>query len=218
MGGRIEVASAPGEGSTFRLALALPRTENGGGAPAPDLSGRAVLIVARESIEAAILARRLRRWRATVEVAEASLAAAMLQERRWDALLVDHALGAETTSVFIGSVGEAVARRIVLITPPERHGLAALKEAGFTGYLVKPVRAASLAIRLTATTFRCSRTSATGGAILQSWSPRTTRSTPCSPARCWQSSATVRRSRPAGSRHSIAGAAATPPARPSTSC
>jgi CheY-like chemotaxis protein len=35
----------------------------------------------------------------------------------------------------------------VLITPGERHELAALQAAGFTGYLVKPVRAASLAAR-----------------------------------------------------------------------
>ncbi len=35
-----------------------------------------------------------------------------------------------------------------MITPSERHELAALKDAGFTGYLVKPVRAASLAARL----------------------------------------------------------------------
>ena len=33
--------------------------------------------------------------------------------------------------------------------PTERHELPALKAAGFTGYLVKPVRAASLAARLT---------------------------------------------------------------------
>ena len=32
-----------------------------------------------------------------------------------------------------------VARRIVLITPAERHELPELKAAGFTGYLVKPV-------------------------------------------------------------------------------
>ena len=41
-------------------------------------------------------------------------------------------------------------RRIVLIRPTERHELPALKAAGFTGYLVKPVRAASLAARLRA--------------------------------------------------------------------
>jgi CheY-like chemotaxis protein len=43
-----------------------------------------------------------------------------------------------------------VPRRIVLIRPTERHELPALKAAGFTGYLIKPVRAASLAARLTA--------------------------------------------------------------------
>ena len=41
----------------------------------------------------------------------------------------------------------AVAQRIVLITPGERRELAALRSAGFTGYLVKPVRAHSLAAR-----------------------------------------------------------------------
>ena len=37
----------------------------------------------------------------------------------------------------------------MLITPGERHGLLALRAAGFNGYLVKPVRAASLAAQLT---------------------------------------------------------------------
>jgi CheY-like chemotaxis protein len=40
-----------------------------------------------------------------------------------------------------------VGRRIVLVTPAMRGELAALKAAGFTGYLIKPVRAASLAAR-----------------------------------------------------------------------
>ena len=44
----------------------------------------------------------------------------------------------------------AEARRIVLITPAERHRLPALKEAGFAGYLVKPIRAASLKAQLVA--------------------------------------------------------------------
>ena len=39
----------------------------------------------------------------------------------------------------------------MLLTPAERHELADLKAAGFTGYLVKPVRVASLAARFTAT-------------------------------------------------------------------
>jgi CheY-like chemotaxis protein len=43
-----------------------------------------------------------------------------------------------------------IARRIVLMTPAARHDLPTLNDAGFTGYLVKPVRAASLAARLDA--------------------------------------------------------------------
>jgi CheY-like chemotaxis protein len=39
----------------------------------------------------------------------------------------------------------------VLVTPAARAELPALKNAGFTGYLVKPMRAASLAARLTST-------------------------------------------------------------------
>jgi CheY-like chemotaxis protein len=38
-----------------------------------------------------------------------------------------------------------------MIRPSERHELQALKAAGFTGYLIKPVRAASLAARLAVT-------------------------------------------------------------------
>jgi hypothetical protein len=46
---------------------------------------------------------------------------------------------------------KSIERRIVLITPSERHQLSTLKYAGFTGYLVKPVRAASLAAQMSAT-------------------------------------------------------------------
>ena len=41
-------------------------------------------------------------------------------------------------------------RRIVLIKPAKRHELPALKAHGFAGYLVKPIRSASLAARLRA--------------------------------------------------------------------
>src|SRR5262249_40566626 len=61
---------------------------------------------------------------------------------------IDQALGCVEIERLIGSVGASIARRIVLVTPASRHELAALKGAGFTGYLVKPVRAASLAARL----------------------------------------------------------------------
>jgi PAS domain S-box-containing protein len=153
MGGRIEVASAPGEGATFRVRVMLPAAADADDhAPfaAPRLDGLAVLIVAPQSIEASLLARRLLRWGAKVEVAGFAIATAMLLGQKWDAVLADQSLGAEMATTFAGTVAEAVARRIVLITPSERHRLNALKDAGFTGYLVKPVRAASLKAQLTA--------------------------------------------------------------------
>ena len=50
----------------------------------------------------------------------------------------------------LARMAAAIPRRLVLVTPAMRDKLAALKAAGFTGYLVKPVRAASLAARFSA--------------------------------------------------------------------
>jgi PAS domain S-box-containing protein len=151
MSGRIEVESVSDQGSTFRVTVMLPGIE-GANTPAfraPDLSGKAALIVAPQSLEAALLARRLTRWGATAATADAGNAATAVAGRSFNAVLIDHALGANAVTAAIRSVGDTIARRLVLITPSERHRLPALKAAGFTGYLVKPVRAASLAARLT---------------------------------------------------------------------
>jgi CheY-like chemotaxis protein len=67
--------------------------------------------------------------------------------QRWDAVMVDQALGLEATDACAKLANAWVPRRIVLLTPGVRHELGRLKEAGFTGYLIKPVRAASLAAR-----------------------------------------------------------------------
>jgi CheY-like chemotaxis protein len=72
----------------------------------------------------------------------------MLSACRYDVIVVDRALGAAAHN--LARTG-SITRRIVLLTPAERHELADLKAAGFTGYLVKPVRAASLAARFAAT-------------------------------------------------------------------
>jgi CheY-like chemotaxis protein len=61
--------------------------------------------------------------------------------------MVDRALGQEAVHNFARA--SSATRRIVLLTPSERPELAALKAAGFTSYLVKPVRAASLVARFT---------------------------------------------------------------------
>jgi PAS domain S-box-containing protein len=151
MSGDIAIESAVGKGSLFRVTVPLPRDgESSSGETAfaaPDLTGDNVLIVAPAAIEASLLARRLQRWGAhTVIVPDEKVAAALLPEHAWSTVLVDHALGTPASSVLAGEAA-IFPRRIVLVTPAMRHELPTLKAAGFTGYLIKPVRAASLAAR-----------------------------------------------------------------------
>jgi CheY-like chemotaxis protein len=72
-----------------------------------------------------------------------------LPEQVWTAVLVDQALGTAASEA-LAQRAAAIARRIVLLPPAMRSELPALKAAGFTGYLIKPVRAVSLAGRFAA--------------------------------------------------------------------
>jgi len=156
MGGRITLESKPGIGSTFEVSIPLSAADSGGVAPkafaAPDLAGQAIMLVAPQNIESSLIARRLQRWGGqTCMVSDIAVAQALLPERSWHAILLDRALGAAE----IEKLGEAArahaTQRIVLFTPASRHELLALSPAAFTGYLIKPLRAASLAARLTMT-------------------------------------------------------------------
>ena len=149
VGGSIAVHSTPGAGSTFEVVIALPRAHHDDEPPlaVPDLRGEDILIVAAAAIEASLMARRLQRWGARTRIVpDEKVAAALLPEHAWTTVLVDHALGSSATTA-VAKLAATVRRRVVLVTPATRFELAALKETGFSGYLIKPVRAISLAAR-----------------------------------------------------------------------
>jgi signal transduction histidine kinase/CheY-like chemotaxis protein len=151
MHGTIGVESTPDAGSTFRVSVPLSRAGDADEAPfaAPDLAGRHILIVAPGAIEASLLARHLQRWGARTQIVpDENVAAAVLPEQAWTAVLVDQTLGTAAGAVLAQGVAR-IDRRIVLVAPAMRGELPALKAAGFTGFLIKPVRAVSLAARFT---------------------------------------------------------------------
>ncbi len=150
MGGRIALESQPDIGSTFEVSIPLAASAGEQRSfAAPDLAGRSVMLVSPQSIEASLVARRLQRWGVqTCFLSDTDIAEALLPERSWHAVLIDAAFGSEA----IETLGRAAERhslqRIVMITPAIRQELKI--SSAFTGYLVKPLRAASLAARLTA--------------------------------------------------------------------
>jgi CheY-like chemotaxis protein len=150
MGGRITLVSQLGIGSTFEVSIPLPASE-GAQKPfaAPDLTGQPVMLVAPQSIEASLIALRLQRWGAqTCMVADVVVAQALLPERSWHAVLVDRALGAADVQALGEAARSHATQRIVMYTPADRHELQPAASTAFTGYLIKPLRAASLAARL----------------------------------------------------------------------
>ncbi len=153
MGGRIALSSTPGLGSTFEVTLPLRAAPSPGAMersviPA-DLRSDNVLLVAPPTLVTHLLAARLRRWGAEVAIAaDADTIAAYLAERSWRAVLIDEAVGVEAARGHAQAVRGHIAHRLIMLTPATRRELLPVAGSVFTGYLVKPLRGASLAARL----------------------------------------------------------------------
>ncbi|MDO9060614.1 MAG: response regulator, partial [Bradyrhizobium sp.] len=153
MGGRITLQSELGKGSTFEVSIPLAAAEGKASEQpafaAPDLTDQSIMLVGPQSIEASLIARRLQRWGGqTCMVSDIAVARALLPERTWHAVLLDHALGASEVAALAEAARTHATQRIVLFTPATRHELQSATATAFTGYLIKPLRAASLATRL----------------------------------------------------------------------
>ncbi|WP_442756512.1 ATP-binding protein [Methylocystis sp. JAN1] len=148
MGGALALAETSDKGSTFAFSLPGPA----GASPAPEpLLGLNVLVVGASRFEAPYLAERLRSVGAMAAVAESESAARgrLSRSEALDAVIVDCAVGAENAAGLAAAARTAGARRLFLLfSPLERRafGEAALRD--FDGWLVKPVRCASLVSRL----------------------------------------------------------------------
>ncbi len=151
MGGALTLAETSDKGATF--AFTLPAPAVAARPPTAPLSNRRALIVARSVFEAPYLLASLRAAGAEAEIVagegEAAAQFAAGGAPTFDAVIVDCALGAEAAAALAKAARKARARRLFLLfSPLERRAFGEEALRDFDGWLVKPVRVASLIARL----------------------------------------------------------------------
>ena len=158
MGGTVGATSRPGEGSTFWFTLCLPVDPEAPRAPFPlptaDLEGVRVLIVDDHEINRRVLQEQLESWNlrhqgvASGEEALAALRQAHRAGAPYHIALLDHrmpGMDGETLGRVIKADPELRETVLVLLASFGQRGDAErFLEAGFAGYLVKPVRQSHL--------------------------------------------------------------------------
>ncbi len=153
MGGDLTLADRPGGGSVFGFTAVLPLapdSEASAEPVLPDLKSRTALVVALAPFQGAFLAQMLGSSGArtsiapTVEAALAQIAAATP-----DLLVVDCGLGQEACNrIADAATAAGIAQSLLMFSPFERRAFGQKMVSAFGGWLVKPIRAQSLANRL----------------------------------------------------------------------
>ncbi len=153
MGGALTLADRPDGGSIFSFDVDLVAADEAAAQTVPwsDLNGCRALIAANSPFQAPFLAARLRAAGAEVTVLTqvADALDHLADYARIDFVFVDCALGELATETLAEAARVAGARRaFLLFSPFERRAFGQSLASGFDGWLVKPVRAGSLAARL----------------------------------------------------------------------
>ena len=154
MGGHLALADRAGGGSVFGFDVPLVASGAALAAAVPDMGGQTVLIAAASAFQAPYLADQLDRYGANVALADrVERAVAWLSGGNVpDVLIVDCSLGEAAAEVLADAARRAgVKRSFLLFSPFERRAFGHKLVAGYEGWLVKPVRGASLAGRLAGT-------------------------------------------------------------------
>ncbi|MCA0419935.1 MAG: response regulator [Proteobacteria bacterium] len=151
MGGEVQVESRLGEGATFRVTLPLAASADAPDARIPHWPGHHILLVSPAPFAVRFLAETIRTTGAavsiagTIEAARAKLGGGLPVT----AVLIDHALGdapAKELAAAAASVG--IRDCLILLSPHARRQFGSPQAAGFSGFLIKPVRTRSLYERL----------------------------------------------------------------------
>jgi CheY-like chemotaxis protein len=138
MDGEVGVETAALGGAAFWFEADLPREPQ---KPDRPLARRTVAVACANPVVAQAARRQIEAAGGRAVIA-ADLASALAATRPADVVLVDRALAPD--------VAPAKRGLLVLLTPEERGEIDALRGAGFAGYLIKPLRRASLAERVLA--------------------------------------------------------------------
>lgn len=148
MGGSLDGDATPGRGATFTLELPAPVA-----APVlaqTELLGRRIVVASEAPFSGPWLVEALATLGADAWLAEADATpealAAFVSEKTADVVVVDRAEDARDLAAAARRGGAATT--LLMLAPAERGDLESLAADGFDGYLVKPVRAASLASRI----------------------------------------------------------------------
>ncbi len=158
MDGQVGMRSTPGEGSTFWFTLWLPVAAGASGPDViPNIPGARVLVANQHPLSSGTLSEMLTQWNIAHELAAtASEAVDALDSARrsFDIVVIDHALwelcAADLRRIFEERDVLQQTKLLVLAPLGLRGGSNGYLEAGFSGWVTKPVRASQFAETLMA--------------------------------------------------------------------